>query len=102
MSSSPTGLLADWSVSQPRHGRSDHPAALPSPVHRRWPTCPFEAVLPRAELANASRDPDFFAHRAILAIRNDQLPPVNDMLMHHLPRGAADLLFRGYRLQRRR
>jgi PIF1-like helicase len=44
-----------------------------------------ETIFPLAELANPARDPDFFANRAILAIRNDQLPPVNDMLLEHLP-----------------
>ncbi|OXV09592.1 hypothetical protein Egran_02645 [Elaphomyces granulatus] len=43
----------------------------------KWKPRLSEAVFPRAEVANASRDPDFFAHRAILTIRNDQLPPVN-------------------------
>jgi hypothetical protein len=30
-----------------------------------------ETVFPCAQLANASRDPDFFARHAILAIRKD-------------------------------
>ena len=33
-------------------------------------------------------DPDFFERRAILAIRNDQLPPLNDMLMTQVPGDA--------------
>lgn len=45
-----------------------------------------EKVFPRAELANLAREPDFFAHRAILAIRNDQLSEFNDQLLDDLPR----------------
>jgi ATP-dependent DNA helicase PIF1 len=45
----------------------------------------FERAFPAAELVNAFLDDDFFAHRAILAIRNDQLPSINASLMEKMP-----------------
>jgi hypothetical protein len=78
--------FAEWLTGLSRNPAMAGPITLPPYLPRASTLADLsEAVFPRAELANASRDPDFFAHRAILAIRNDQLPPVNEMLMHHLP-----------------
>jgi hypothetical protein len=78
--------FAEWLAGLSRDPAMDGPVTLPDYIPRVTTTAELcEAVFPCAQLANADRDPDFFARRAILAIRNDQLPPVNDLLMEHLP-----------------
>jgi PIF1-like helicase len=78
--------FAEWMAGLSRDPAMDGPVTLPDYIPRvSTPAELCEAVFPCAQLANADRDPDFFSRRAILAIRNDQLPPVNDMLMEHLP-----------------
>jgi hypothetical protein len=74
--------LANLSYNQQMMG----PINLPTYIHRASTTAELcERVFPAAELANASQTPGFFAKRAILAIRNDQLPPFNASLMDQLP-----------------
>jgi PIF1-like helicase len=78
--------FADWLTGLSRDPDMAGPVTLPPYIPRVSSVAELcEAVFPCVQLANASRDPDFFARRAILAIRNDQLPPVNNMLMDHLP-----------------
>ena len=78
--------FAEWLAGLSRDPEMAGPVTLPPYVPRVSTTAQLcEAIFPYAQLADASRDPDFFARRAILAIRNDQLPPVNGMLMEHLP-----------------
>ena len=59
------------------HGRPRLPASYIPRVSTTAQLC--EAVFPCAQLAHAAWDPDFFERRAILAIRNDQLPPLNEV-----------------------
>jgi PIF1-like helicase len=78
--------FADWLASLSRDPDMNGPVSLPPYVHRvstEDDLC--ERVFPLAELSNAHRDPYFFANRAILAMRNDQLPAINDKLMDRLP-----------------
>jgi hypothetical protein len=63
----------------------DHTTMLEHPGTSESGMAPLSPAFPLAELRNARRDPDFFANRAILAMRNDQLPPLNDRLMDQLP-----------------
>ncbi|OXV05170.1 hypothetical protein Egran_07062, partial [Elaphomyces granulatus] len=78
--------FAEWLSGLSRDPAMAGPVTLPPYIPRVSTTAQLcEAVFPCAQLANASRDPDFFASRAILAIRNDQLPPLNSMLMDQLP-----------------
>ena len=78
--------FATWLTSLSRDLDMNGPIKLPEYLRRVTTAADLcEAVFPRAELRNPNRDPDFFASRAILAVRNDQLPPHNDMLMDELP-----------------
>jgi PIF1-like helicase/Helicase len=82
------GLNADfagWLSNLSYDQRMIGPIYLP-PYIRRASTMAelYERVFPAAELA-AIRDSSFFADRAILALRNDQLPPHNNKLMEQLP-----------------
>ena len=81
--------FADWLTGLSRNPDMAGPITLPPYIARVSTVDDLcDTVFPPADLANASRDPDFFANRAILAIRNDQLDPINDKLMDQLPGDA--------------
>jgi hypothetical protein len=77
--------FATWLPTLSRDPLKVGPIQLPSYIRRVSNTAELcERVFPAVELGSATRDPDFFAMRAILAIRNDQLPSLNEMLMDQL------------------
>ena len=81
--------FAEWLAGLSRDPEMEGPVTLPDYIPRASNTAQLcEAVFPCAQLANPDRDPDFFERRAILAIRNDQLPPLNNMLMAQVPGDA--------------